>query len=151
MAVRLSFSRRNENPPGHPVLQEPKLRLFALAALAAALAAPAAAQIAGKRDYGPVPSTSPFLADSRLPGPAIGRQLRDIEGRIDRARDRGDLSRGEARRLEREARAIGRLGRLYGRDGLSPSERAELENRAAYLRDAVNRPRASGAGRRGGG
>ena len=122
------------------------LVLSAAALLAGAAAAPAAAQIAGKRDYGPVPTASPLLADSRLPGPGIGREVRDIEGRIERARDRGDLSRGEARRLEREARALGRLARLYGRDGLSRPEQAELENRAAYLRDSISRP-ASGDGR----
>lgn len=110
-------------------------------ALLAAAAAPAHAQIAGKRDYGPVPASSPFLPDSRLPGPGIGREVRDLESRIESARDRGALSRGEARRLEREARAIGRLARLYGRDGLSPSERSELESRSNYLRDAVSRPR----------
>lgn len=127
------------------------MRVFASAALVlAALAVPAAAQIVGKRDYGPVPVSSPFLADSRLPGPGIGREVRDLKGRIDRARDSGLLSRGEARRLEREARAIGRLARVYGRDGLSPSERAELENRANYLRDSVSRPRAGAGGGRGG-
>lgn len=121
------------------------MRRFALPAsiLLALAAAPAAAQIAGKRDYGPVPASSPFLEDSRLPAPKVGRQLRDIDKRIERARSSGRLSGREARRLEREARAIGRLARLYGRDGLSASERAELENRAAYLRDSV------GKGRRG--
>jgi hypothetical protein len=114
---------------------------FSLLALIAILAAPAGAQIAGKRDYGRVPAATPFLDDSRLPGPGIGRQLRDIDKRIDRARDSGRLSRREARRLHREARAVGRLARLYGRDGLSPSERAELENRAHYLRDSAGRPR----------
>jgi len=113
------------------------------------LSAPAGAQIVGKRDYGPVATSNPFLPDSRLPGPGIGREVRDLEGRIDAARDRGDLSRGEARRLEREAHSIGRLARLYGRDGLSPSERAELENRAAYLRDALGRPGSGAAGKRG--
>jgi hypothetical protein len=118
------------------------MRLLPLLILAVpTLAAPAAAQIAGKHDYGPVPVSSPFLPDSRLPGPGIGRDIRDLEGRIDQARDRGGLSRGEARRLEREAHALGRLAQAYGRDGLSPSEHAELQNRAAYLRDAVNRPR----------
>ncbi|HEU0098483.1 MAG TPA: hypothetical protein VFQ67_06875 [Allosphingosinicella sp.] len=120
----------------------------ALTLLAATTSAPAAAQIVGKRDYGPVPAASPFLPDSRLPGPSIGREVRDLKGRIDRARESGALPAGEARRLEREARAIGRLARLYGRDGLSPSERAELDARAAYLRDAVDRPRPGG--RRGG-
>ena len=117
------------------------MRLPLVCLLAFALAAPAAAQIAGKRDYGPVPAASPFLPDSRLPGPPLGKELREIDRSIDRARDGGRLSGREARRLDREARAIGRLARLYGRDGLSPSERAELEARTAYLRGAVNRPR----------
>ncbi|HEX8125854.1 MAG TPA: hypothetical protein VF548_09760 [Allosphingosinicella sp.] len=111
-----------------------------LVALVALTAVPAAAQIAGKRDYGPVPSSSLFLEDSRLPGPGIGKELRDIDKRIDRARESGGLTARDARRLEREARAIGRLARRFGRDGLSPSERAELEARAAYLRDSVGRP-----------
>ncbi|MEA3009912.1 MAG: hypothetical protein QOJ91_1604 [Sphingomonadales bacterium] len=119
---------------------------FALLALAAV---PAAAQIAGRHDYGPVPPSSPFLPDSRLPGPGIGREVRDVEGRIDRARKNGSLSRIEARRLDREARAIDRLAELYGRDGLSPSERAELDNRTNYLRDSVNRPKPAAKGRRG--
>ena len=113
-------------------------------ALAALASNPAAAQIAGKRDYGPEPSSSPFLEDSRLPGPGLGKELRDIDKRIDRARESGRLSGREARRLEREARAIGRLERRYGRDGLSPSARAELEARAAYLRDSVGKPRRGG-------
>ena len=112
--------------------------------LLAFAAAPAGAQIAGKRDYGPVPLSSPFLEDSRLPDPGIGRQLRNIDERIDRARESGRLSGREARRLEREARAIGRLTRLYGRDGLSPSERAELEARTNYLRDSIGKPRGGG-------
>lgn len=117
------------------------MRPLLLRLLAFALAAPASAQIAGKHDYGPVPLANPFLPDSRLPGPPLGKELRDIEGRIDRARDSGGLSPREARRLDREARAVGRLARRYGRDGLSPSERAELEARTAYLSDTVNRPR----------
>ena len=104
----------------------PRLALVALT-LAAVAAAPAGAQIAGKRDSGRVPAPSPFLEDSRLPGPGVGKELRDIDRRIDRTRESGRLSGREARRFEREARAIGRLARRYGRDGLSPSERAELE------------------------
>ena len=114
--------------------------LFALAA------APAVAQIAGKHDYGPVPPSSPFLPDSRLPGPGIGREVRDLEGRIDRARENGALSRAEARRLDREARAIDRLAQRYGEGGLSPSEWAELRNRSNYLRDSINRPRPAAKG-----
>lgn len=117
------------------------MRFSALFLPLLALAAPAAGQIAGKHDYGPVPAASPFLPDSRLPGPPLGKELRDIDRRIDRARNSGFLSAREARRLEREARAIGRLARRYAGDGLSPSERAEIDARTAYLRDAVSRTR----------
>jgi hypothetical protein len=116
-------------------MPRPALLLF----VAALLAAPASAQIAGKHDYGPVAPANPFLPDSRLPGPGLGKELGDIGRRIDRARDRGALSRREARQLEREAHLLGRLADRYARDGLSPAERAELEARAAYLRGAIGR------------
>lgn len=78
------------------------MRRFALtASLLALAAAPAGAQIAGKHDYGPVPVASPFLEDSRLPGPALGKRLRDIDRRIGRARSSGQLTGREARSLER--------------------------------------------------
>jgi hypothetical protein len=148
-AVPASFSLRNEIWSEPFVPQERKMHRLAFSAFLLFAAAPAGAQIAGKHDYGPVPTTMPFLPDSRLPGPGLGKELRDIDKRIDRARDSGALSGREARQLEREARAIGRLAQAYGRDGLSPSERAELEARAAYLRGAVKgpaqaRPRRSG-------
>lgn len=122
------------------------MRRIAIPALALMVlaTAPAGAQTAGKRDYGPVPLSSPFLEDGRLPGPAVGKELRDIDKRIESARESGRLSGRDARRLEREARAVGRLARRYGRDGLSPSERAELEARANYLRDSVGRFRRGG-------
>jgi hypothetical protein len=119
-------------------------RFFLSASILVLAAAPAGAQIAGKHDYGPVPSSSPFLDDSRLPGPGVDKELRDIDKRIDRGRESGRLSAREAHRLERETRALDRLARRYGRDGLSPSERAELEARAAYLRDSAGRPRSGG-------
>ncbi|MFL6843393.1 MAG: hypothetical protein ACJ8ER_00750 [Allosphingosinicella sp.] len=112
---------------------------LSLAFLAFALAAPAAAQIVGHHRYDPVPPSNPFLEDSRLPGPGVGRDLRDIHRKVERARGSGLVSRSEARQLKREERAIGRLAERYGRDGLSPSERAELEIRARILRDNVNR------------
>ena len=121
----------------------PRFALFALGLVAFA-AAPAGAQIAGKRDYGHVHRSSPFLEDSRLPAPTIGKQLRDIDRRIYRARESGRLSGRDSRRLERESRALGRLARVYGRGGLSPSERAELESRADRLRESIGKPRLGG-------
>lgn len=110
-------------------------------AVGPATAAPAAAQIVGRTDYGPVAAASPFLPDGRLPGPAPRAEVRDLRERIGAARDAGALSPREARALDREARLIGRLAGRYGRDGLSGPERSELERRAAALRARLNRPR----------
>ena len=114
---------------------------FASMLIAIAVAAPAGAQIVGKppREYLPPPN--PFIGDSRLPGPGVGRDLRNIRSDVERGRKSGAISRREARQLKREARHIGHLADLYVQDGLSASERMELEARASYLRAAVNRPR----------
>ncbi len=114
----------------------------------AAAAAPAVAEIAPRRTPSPVPPRAPFgTGDSRLPGPGIYRDLRDIRGRIEEAREAGRISRSEARSLRREARAIDASARRFSRDGVSESERRELETRALYLRGAVSRS-ASGEQRR---
>ncbi|HZG47070.1 MAG TPA: hypothetical protein VEZ41_12525, partial [Allosphingosinicella sp.] len=80
--------------------------LLILVGAAAATAAPqsASAQIVQPRDYGAVAARSPFLPDSRPPGPTAGAEVRDLKDRIAAARESGDLSPREARRLEREAR-----------------------------------------------
>jgi hypothetical protein len=104
-------------------------------------AAPAGAQIVQPRSYGPVAPTHPFLPGSRAPEPSAGAEVRRLKERIAGARESGDLSAREARRLEREARLIGRLAERYGRDGLSDAERGEIGTRAAAVRAAVNRPR----------
>ena len=115
---------------------------FALAACLL-IASPAAAQIAGRHDYEPVAAFNPFLEDSSLLGPSIGREMRDVRGKIDNARESGLISGREARQLRRETRQIERLAYSYGRDGLSQSERRELDSRTLALRGRVN------GGRRG--
>lgn len=105
------------------------------------LCAPAAAQIAGRRDYGPGGQFDPFLPDSSLPGPSAADEVGHIRKQINRLRDSGVLSRREARQLRREALRIGYTAHRYSRDGLSASERAELRARTAALRATVNRPR----------
>jgi hypothetical protein len=73
--------------------------------------------------------------------------VQDLRGRIAAARDSGDLGEREARRLDREARLIGRLAARYGRDGLSDPERGEIATRAAAVRAAVNRGPSAGHAR----
>ena len=107
--------------------------------LALASAAPAGARIVGTQLPSPVPRANPFIGDSRIPAPGVGRDLRDIRHRIERARETGDISAREARQLRREARFIGRLAGRYGRDGLSSSEQGELRTRTEALQDAVHR------------
>ena len=115
-----------------------------------ALSAPAGARIAERHPPRDVQRTpNPLIGTSRHPGPGVRRDVGDIRKRIERARESGSISKREAKQLKREARLIGALSHRYGRDGMSSSERAELEARAHYLRDAVNRPR-TGDGRSGG-
>ena len=126
------------------------LPLLLLAALS--LPAPAAAQIVGRPIYEPVGVADPFLGNGVQPAPSTRDELRDIDRRIDRGRDSGLISRREARQLRREARAIARLGWVYRQDGISDSERRELQARTFALRSVVNRPRPAapppaGAGR----
>jgi hypothetical protein len=118
-----------------------RLALSACLLLALPIAAPASAQIVGRHEYGPAPRPNPFIGDSRLPPRGVGREAHKIGERVRRARDSGLISRQEARRLGREARAIERLAARYGADGLSQAERNELELRAQALSGAVGRAR----------
>lgn len=116
------------------------MRILPILAFASvALAAPAQAQIVGRPDFGPAGGSDPFLSRGFAPGPSIGSEVRHMRERIGQARESGLITRKEARRLDREARLIGRLARRYGRDGLSGSERGELETRAAVLRSRLGR------------
>jgi hypothetical protein len=125
-------------------------RAAALIILGLVSAAPAGAQIVGRPQYERVSAPDPFLGNGYIAGPGLGSDLRDIDRRIDRARDNGMITRREARQLRREARAIAHLGGVYRRGGLSTSERLELRTRVSVLRDSITRqPPASSAGDRG--
>ena len=119
------------------------MRLLAPLLIAATLplSGPANGQIVGRRVYDPVGVANPFIGDSRLPGPPIHADLADLRQRIERGRRSGMLSRSEARQLRREVRLIGHLAYRYGGDGLSASERAELESRSQFVRGAISRGR----------
>jgi hypothetical protein len=124
--------------------------ISACALLASLAIQPAAAQIVGPRPASDYRPPDPFIGDSRLPGPSAGREVHNIRKHVDRAKESGRISKREARQLNREARLIRRLERRYASDGLSASEKRELEARALYLRAALNRPRleATGSGKR---
>lgn len=79
----------------------------------------------------------PGISDmDRQHGPStVGHDLRETRERISNGRDSGQLSKREARALRREAAQISTLADRYARDGLSDSERRELEMRAQVLRD----------------
>jgi len=118
-----------------------KFAMFMGSLVALSVAVPAAAQIVGRPVYEPLAPPNPFIGwDSRLPGPSARSEVRGLSRRIERARERGTISRREARQLKREARQIGHLAHRYGRDGLSEAERAELATRAQVLRAAVDNP-----------
>ncbi|KTE41448.1 MULTISPECIES: hypothetical protein [unclassified Sphingopyxis] len=67
-------------------------------------------------------------------GPTPSRDLSDLRDRIGDARDRGDITRAEARSLRREARQIDRLADRYAEGGLTASESRELDMRVQALR-----------------
>lgn len=94
------------------------------------VAAPASAQIWG----GPVmqgPSGSAMSHDQSA------AETAKIRSDIRAGRDSGQLTRGEARQLKREAYQIDTLEERYSAGGLSPSEEAELFARRDALRSDV--------------
>ncbi len=96
----------------------------------AVAAAPASAQRYG--DYG-------HRSDDR-----IDHQINQIEERIERAADNGRISRGEARRLLRQAEQIDRLEDRYSRNGLTRWEVQDLRQRVQHLRQQLRFERQDG-------
>ncbi len=88
-----------------------------------------------------VPRSPP--SGDRMPGivdrgttpaqPTIGRELLKSRNQIRQGQKDGDLSKREARALRREARQIDALADRYSADGLSDSERRELDMRVRAL------------------
>lgn len=69
-------------------------------------------------------------------------ELRDVRREISKGRDRGELSRRQAKQLRREAGEIAMLEDRYAAGGLSDAERAELRSRAEVLRALTRGKRA---------
>ena len=70
-------------------------------------------------------------------------ELRRIDRRIRRARENGELTRGQARALRRQVAAIYALGTAWAAGGYSDSELYALNSQTFALRDlaqAPNRP-----------
>lgn len=118
------------------------ITIFASAALALAVQAyPASPPPQGARVLGGI-AESP--GSRRVPGPielrvepgggSFDRDLREARRTVDRRRKAGELTRREARQLRREIAVIGSLADRYGRDGLSASERRELQMHTQTVR-----------------
>jgi hypothetical protein len=132
------------------------MRILAVPALVLALASavPAAAQIAGRNDYGHVGRFDPLADEGSMPTPSAAREARSIRRDIREGRESGQLSRREARQLGREAKRIGLSARRYRQGGLSAGESRELQMRVLALRGQVaaariGRERPVRRGRRG--
>jgi hypothetical protein len=120
-------------PSTAPVLRcRPQAQENTMPALASTLIALAGILPGPGQVYGP-PSPSATPAPVLVvPGTSadVGTIYRDIRD----GRESGQLSRGQAKHLRREAGEIGELEERYARNGLTDSERAELRNRVEVLR-----------------
>lgn len=121
---------------------------FALSALLASIAAPAAAQI-GISPVGSVGIVGPHRPPAPAP-PRFDRRQVDIFGQVEQvrdqvrhARDAGLVSPGDARRARREAGQIGFMAARPGVGGLSDSAYGELQVRLAAMRSLLAAPRPS--------
>jgi TolA-binding protein len=76
----------------------------------------------------------------------LAGQIRQLRGRIDDLRERGEISRAEARQMRREASRIAFFYSAYSSNGLSDSEAAELQSRLSAA-GSLMRPSRPPAGR----
>lgn len=85
-------------------------------------------------------AAAPAAAQWHNPGSIYG-QLERLEFRIDRAAERGALTRPEIRQLRYQVNDIKRVAYRYGRDGVQPWEHRDLERRLDRLRYDLQRQR----------
>jgi hypothetical protein len=71
--------------------------------------------------------------ETRGPWMSIDQRQAELEQRIQRGVQSGDLTRREARRLQREFYQLAQLERQYRRNGLSGWERNDLDRRFDLL------------------
>jgi hypothetical protein len=103
------------------------MRLLALPILAAGFLAAIPASAQGWGGYSPSPAPG-VPRDSGISG-----QLGKIRSDTNAGRRSGQLTRGEARALRRERASISTLEERFASDGLSDSEKAELQTRVEIL------------------
>jgi hypothetical protein len=82
-------------------------------------------------------SAQPY-GDHRGGGAPIEQRLDQLNMRIDRGIQNGQLNRREAGRLRSDAHDLQRLSYRYRRDGLSGWERADLDRRFDQLSARIN-------------
>jgi small-conductance mechanosensitive channel len=120
--------------------------LSGMAVLAATLASvPAAAQY----------NNSANQSANRPDGGDIAGRIQRMEARLQTAVQNGDVSGEEARPLRQQLRSLAQLERRYSRNGLSQTERSDLQQRIRDLRqqfravDAGGQRRYAAPGSRG--
>lgn len=88
------------------------------------------------------PPSSPHPGISDTYDPIVADSIHDARQEIDRRRDNGELTKPEARRLNREASRVDELAEFYARDGLSDFERRDLQFHANVAAERARLPRA---------
>lgn len=123
------------------------MRLFTLPLILAALPATAHAQFIAGPAPGGVPMPGISDRGTMTTAPSVDRDIDTLRDRIRAGRNSGELSKREARGLKREAGMIGTLADRYAADGLSDSERRELDTRIQVQRAAAAAQRLRGRSR----
>ena len=118
------------------------MRLILIPLLLLALPPVAQAQFVAS----PAPAPMPGIVDrGTLPTmPSLNHEIGKARDRIEAGRKRGELTKREARGLRRDAGMIETLADRYGADGLSDSERRELDMRTEVLRTLTAAQRLQG-------
>lgn len=104
--------------------------MSALATFVAALALYPASGMTGPQ--APQPRVVPTISIGA--GSTVARDIRDIRSEVKEGRQRGELSRRQAKQLRREAGEIRMLEDRYASGGLSLAERSELRSRVEVLK-----------------
>jgi hypothetical protein len=110
----------------------------------AAISAYLAASLGGYGQIAPPlpPPIMPLPTTAGTYDPVVAQTIHEAEDDIDRRRDDGELTKAEARRLDREAGRVHDLAEFYAADGrLSESERRDLQFHAMVVADRAELPR----------